>query len=138
MWNLLKMTQMNLFTKQKQTRKQRMSLWFLGRGTGERNSQVIWDGHVHTATFKMDNQQGPTVQHIELCSVNVTWQPGREGVWRRMNACVCMGECLRCHLKLSQHCLLIGYTPLQNKQFKKVTTGTYRELCSILCSILNG
>ena len=25
--------------------------------------------HVHAAVFKMDNQQGPTVQHIELCSV---------------------------------------------------------------------
>ena len=23
------------------------------------------------------------------------------------------------HLKLSQHCLLIGYTPIQNKKFKK-------------------
>ena len=21
----------------------------------------VWDGHVHTATFKMDKQQGPTV-----------------------------------------------------------------------------
>ena len=34
-----------------------------------RDSQELWDGHVHTAIFKMDNQQGPTVQHRELCSV---------------------------------------------------------------------
>ena len=26
----------------------------------ERNSQGVWDGHVHTAVFKMANQQGPT------------------------------------------------------------------------------
>ena len=26
-----------------------------------RNSLGVWDGHVHTAIFKMDNQQGPTV-----------------------------------------------------------------------------
>ena len=26
----------------------------------------VWDRHVHTATFKIDNQQGPTVQHREL------------------------------------------------------------------------
>ena len=26
-----------------------------------------WDGHVHTAMFKTDNQQGPTVQRRELC-----------------------------------------------------------------------
>ena len=23
--------------------------------------QGVWDGHVHTAVFKMDSQQGPTV-----------------------------------------------------------------------------
>ena len=26
-----------------------------------RDSYGVWEGHVHTATFKMDNQQGPTV-----------------------------------------------------------------------------
>ena len=25
------------------------------------NSYRVWDGHVHTAIFKMDSQQGPTV-----------------------------------------------------------------------------
>ena len=30
--------------------------------------------HAHTAVVKTDNQQGPTVQHRELC--NVTWPPG--------------------------------------------------------------
>lgn len=24
----------------------------------------IWDGHVHTAVSKIDNQQGPTIQHM--------------------------------------------------------------------------
>ena len=28
----------------------------------------VWDGQVHTALFKMDSQQGPTVQNRELCS----------------------------------------------------------------------
>ena len=27
------------------------------------------DGLVSTAIFKMDNQQGPTVEHMELCPV---------------------------------------------------------------------
>ena len=31
-----------------------------------RDSYGVWDGHVHTAIFKMDNQQGPTVQRMEL------------------------------------------------------------------------
>ena len=32
-----------------------------------RDSYGVLDGHVHTAVFKMDNQQGPTVYHWELC-----------------------------------------------------------------------
>ena len=29
----------------------------------------VWDGHVHTAIFKIDNQQGPTVEHRELSPI---------------------------------------------------------------------
>ena len=36
---------------------------------GERDSQGVWDGHGHTAVFNMENQQGPAVQHRELCSI---------------------------------------------------------------------
>ena len=35
----------------------------------------VWDGHVHAAVFKTDDQQGPAGQHREL---SVMWQPGRE------------------------------------------------------------
>ena len=35
---------------------------------GGRDSLGVWDGHVYTAIFKTDNQQGPTEQHRELCS----------------------------------------------------------------------
>ena len=28
---------------------------------GGRDSSGVWDGHGHTAVFKMDNQQGPIV-----------------------------------------------------------------------------
>ena len=46
------------------------------------------DGHVPTAIFKMDNQQGPTVQHMELCSVLCGSLDGREfgGEW--IHVCV--------------------------------------------------
>ena len=44
-------------------------LWLLRRRMAERYSQGVWNGYAHTALFKMDNQQGPTVQHKELCSV---------------------------------------------------------------------
>ena len=45
--------------------------------------------------LKMDNQQGPTVQHRELCSLLRSSLDVR-GVWGRMNTCVCMAECLCC------------------------------------------
>ena len=60
-----------------------------------RGSWGIWDGHIHTAVFKMDNQQGPTVQHTELCSVLCSSLDGR-GVWGRMDTCMCMAESLCC------------------------------------------
>ena len=70
---------------------------------------------VHTAIFKMDNQQGPTVQHRELCWMLCGSLDGR-GVWGRMNTYICV----------ALHCppgtitaLLISYTPMQNKEFKK-------------------
>ena len=55
------MIQLNLLMKQKQTH--RLREWIYGcqeEGWG-RDSQGLWDGHVHTAVFKMENQQGPTV-----------------------------------------------------------------------------
>ena len=42
-----------------------------------RESLGVWDGHVHTAILKMDHQQGPAVEHRELCSM--LCEPGWEG-----------------------------------------------------------
>ena len=41
------------------------------------------------------------------------------GVWGRMDTCVCMGESLCCSPK-TIIMLLISYTPIQNKKFKKI------------------
>ena len=51
------------------------------------------DGHVHTALFKMDNQQGPTIYHRELCLMLWGSLDGRvfEG---EMGTGVCMVESL--------------------------------------------
>ena len=43
-------------------------MFALGKDGG-RDSQEVWDGHGHTAVFNMENQQGPGVQHRELCSI---------------------------------------------------------------------
>ena len=69
---------------------------------GGKDSYGVWDGHVLTATFKMENQQGPTIQHMERCSVlRGNWKGGELGeewihvyVWLSPRAV---------HLKLSQH-----------------------------------
>ena len=39
----------------------------------------VWDLHVHTAIFKMDNQQGPTYCVAQETLLNVRWQPRTEG-----------------------------------------------------------
>ena len=47
---------------------------------GPWGSWGVWEGHVHTTIFKIGKQQGPTVQHGELCSMLCDSLDGR-GVW---------------------------------------------------------
>ena len=39
-----------------------------GKG-GRRDKLGGWDQHAITVTYKIDNQQGPAIQHMELCSI---------------------------------------------------------------------
>ena len=72
----------------------------------------------HTAIFKTVNQQGPTVEHRELCSMLCGSLDGRE-VWERMDTYIRMAESLRCSPETITT-LLIGFTPIQNKKFLKI------------------
>ena len=54
-----------------------------------RDGWGVWDRHVHTTIFKVDDQQGPAVQHGELCSMLCGSLNGR-GVWGRMDTGICM------------------------------------------------
>ena len=65
---------------------------------------------VHTAIFKMDNQQGLTVQRRELCSMLWGSLDGR-GAWRRMVTCIYMAESLCCPPETITT-LLIGFTSI--------------------------
>ena len=58
--------------------------------------------------FKMDNQQGPTVEHRELCLMLCGSLDGR-GVVGRMDTCMRMVESLCCSHEATTT-LLIGYT----------------------------
>ena len=75
-----------------------------GPRMGRRDSWGVWDGHIHTAILKIGNQQGPTVQHLELCSMLCGSLDGGEfrGEW--IHAYVWLSPSA-VHLRLSQHCL---------------------------------
>ena len=66
----------------------------------------------------MDNQQGPTVQRMELYSMLYGNLDGRQ-VWRRMYACICMTESLHCSPETITT-LLIGDTQYKIKSLIKV------------------
>ena len=77
--------------------------------------QGLWEGHVHTAIFKMANQQGPSTYYIKFCSMLCASLDGR-GVWGRMDTCIYVYVWLSpftVRLKLPQYCI-----PIQNKKFK--------------------
>ena len=85
---------------------------------GGRDSQGIWEGHVHTALFNMNEQQGPTVYHMEFSSYDSL---DGKGIWERMDPCTCMAESLCCSPE-SITTLLINY------QFSSVAQ-SYLTLC---------
>ena len=71
--------------------------------------QGVWDGHVHTTIFTMDNQQGPTVQHIEPWSMLCDKMGGE--IWGRMDTGICIAESLCCPPE-NITTLLTYYTPI--------------------------
>ena len=56
------MIQMNILANQEQTNREQIMV--AGGMMGRRDSQGLWDGHIYTDIFKMDNQQGTTKQHM--------------------------------------------------------------------------
>ena len=60
----------------------------------------------------MENQQGPTVRHRELCSMLWGSLDGR-GVWGRVDTGICMAVSLRCPPE-TVTTLLMGFNPVQN------------------------
>ena len=68
----------------------------------------VWGGHVHTITFKMNTQQGPTVRHRNSAQCHMAAWMGGEfgGEWI---LCICMVESL-CSSPQTITILLIRYT----------------------------
>ena len=72
------------------------------------NHSLKSHGLVHSAIFKIDNQQGPIIYYRELFSTLC-----RRGVWQRMDTCICIIEFFCCSPE-TIITLLISFTPMQN------------------------
>ena len=114
-----KIIQMNLFAGQKRTHGLREWTYGCQRGWGGgskegRDGLGVWDWHVHAAIYKMDKQQGPTVEHRELCSVLCNNLNGKR-IWKRIDihvyTCICITESLCCTPETGTT-LLINSTPI--------------------------
>ena len=68
-----------IYKTERDSQTQKMNMWL----PGGRDSQAVWEGYVHTAIFKMVNQQGPIIQHMEFCLMLCGSLDGR-GVWGRL------------------------------------------------------
>ena len=80
-----------------------------GEGLGEGIVRKFGIGMYTLLYLKWITNQGPIVEHRELCSKLCGSLDGR-GVWGRMDICICMAESL-CHAPETNTTLLIGYTP---------------------------
>ena len=57
--------------KQKQTHRHRTQACGCQGGGGQGNDRLgVWDQQMQTIVYRMDKQQGPTVQHRELYSIS--------------------------------------------------------------------
>ena len=87
-----------------------MNLWLPGGQGREKDRLGICNWHVHTAIFKIDNQQGPTVQHREHCSILCNKLNGKR-IWKRIDICICITESFCCRPE-TKIVLLITYAPI--------------------------
>ena len=56
-------------------------------GEGGKGQLGNLGGHVNTAIFKTDNQQAPTVQYMELCSILCNNSNGKRSE-KRTDTCI--------------------------------------------------
>ena len=56
--------------KQKQTHRYRKQTSGYQRGRRGKDKLGVWDQQIQTTMYKIDKQQGPTVQHRELYSIS--------------------------------------------------------------------
>ena len=72
MWNLKYDTNELTYKTETDSQTEKPNLWLPKgkRGGGRRDKLGVWDQHIQTTIYKIDKQQGPTVQHRELYSMS--------------------------------------------------------------------
>ena len=107
-----------------------MNLW-LPEGEGWGKGKLGSQGSTCTPIFKMDNQEGTSEQHMEVCSTLCGSLDGR-GVWGRMNTCICKAEFPCC----SSETVTILLTSYSEKKVKVLVIQSCLTLCDPMdCSL---
>ena len=77
MWNL-KYDTNELIYETERDRHREQTCGCQGGGGWERDKLGVWDQQMQTIIYRMDKQQGPTVQHRELYSISWVNHHGKE------------------------------------------------------------
>ena len=102
---------MNLFTKQKQTHRHRKQTYGYQRGNmGGGINQEFWN-NIYTLVYKVDKQQGPTVQHREPYSIFCKTYIGKESEKEYIFLYVYMCVCVYIYIELNHFALHLKLTP---------------------------
>ena len=94
-----KMIQVNIFTKQKKTHRLREFMVMQWR----RDRLRVWNWYIHIVTFKIDNQQRPTVSHRQHYSIVCNNLNGKR-IWKRIDTHICTTESLCCVPEINTNC----------------------------------
>ena len=89
MWNLKKKKGTNelIYKTEIDPQTQKTNLWLPKGKGGGRDKLGVWDEQIHTTLYKVDKQQGLTIQHRKLYLVsykNVQWNRLRKRIYRTM------------------------------------------------------
>ena len=100
---------------------------------GVRDSQGVWDRHVHIAISKVITNKDLLYRTWNSAQCHVAAWKGGEFWGKWIHVYVWLRH-FAVHLKLPQYCLLIGCTSIQNKKLKKILMESSLSIISFLDS----
>ena len=109
MWSLKNDTNVLIYKTEKQKQIHRFRQGTYGQGTREKSGEGgRWDWHVHTAIFKIDNQQRSTVYYRKIFSIFYNDLNGKR-TWKRIRTCIIDLLCCTPETKTT---VSVNYTPI--------------------------